>query len=320
MVSVFFSYSHRDESLRDELEIHLASLKRQGLIDTWHDRQIAVGEEFDLAISEHLEKADIILLLVSPDFIASDYCYSIEMTRALERHNNGEARVIPVILRPCDWQSLDFGKLLATPTDGKPVTKFPNRDEAFLEITTAIKKAVQQVSSKSGQSVRQVSTHVRSSSEGYVIPEIRSSNLRIKKEFTDLERDRFLEESFEFIANYFEGSLRELKRRNPGLETNFRRIDSNTFSAAIYRSGSKVTSCRVRLGKMWQDGGIMYSATDSESDTSYSEMLIVTDDGYTLSLALQIGMWRLPQGKRTDLTQEGGAEHLWSLLLEPLQR
>jgi len=320
MVSVFFSYSHRDESLRDELEIHLASLKRQGLIDTWHDRQIAVGEEFDLAISEHLEKADIILLLVSPDFIASDYCYSIEMTRALERHNNGEARVIPVILRPCDWQSLDFGKLLATPTDGKPVTKFPNRDEAFLEITTAIKKAVQQVSSKSGQSVRQVSTHVRSSSEGYVIPEIRSSNLRIKKEFTDLERDRFLEESFEFIANYFEGSLRELKRRNPGLETNFRRIDSNTFSAAIYRNGSKVASCRVRLGKMWQDGGIMYSATDSESDTSYSEMLIVTDDGYTLSLALQIGMWRLPQGKRTDLTQEGGAEHLWSLLLEPLQR
>lgn len=139
MVSIFFSYSHRDESLRDELEKHLAGLKHQGLIDTWHDRRITAGEEVDDAISEHLEKADIILLLVSPDFIASDYCYSIEMVRALQRHNNGEARVIPVILRPCDWKDLEFGKLLATPKDGKPVTKFPNQDEAFLEVTIAKK-------------------------------------------------------------------------------------------------------------------------------------------------------------------------------------
>ena len=141
MVKLFFSYSHRDESLRDELEIHLSALKRQGVIEVWHDRRIGAGKEFDSEISEHLESAQIILLLVSPYFIASDYCYDIEMTRALERHQAGEARVIPVILHPCDWHSLPFGKLTAVPKDGKAVSKYPNQHDAFLEITLAIRAA-----------------------------------------------------------------------------------------------------------------------------------------------------------------------------------
>ena len=141
MITVFFSYSHHDEALRNELEKHLALLKRQGVIDTWHDRRIDAGEDVHEEIKEYLEKADIILLLVSADFLASDYCYDIEMQRALEWHQRGEARVIPVILRPCEWQKAPFGSLLTTPTDGKPVTKFENLDDAFLEVTRAIRKA-----------------------------------------------------------------------------------------------------------------------------------------------------------------------------------
>src|SRR4051795_7874378 len=98
MSTLFFSYSHEDEDLRDELEKHLATLQRQGLISSWHDRRITVGTDIGEAIDGHLDAADIILLLVSPDFIASDYCYEREMQRALQRHNNGAARVIPVIL------------------------------------------------------------------------------------------------------------------------------------------------------------------------------------------------------------------------------
>jgi tetratricopeptide (TPR) repeat protein len=141
MVKLFFSYSHRDESLRDELEIHLSALKRQGVIETWHDRRIGAGKEFDSEISENLETAQIILLLVSPYFIASDYCYDIEMTRALERHKSGEARVIAVILHPCDWHSLPFGKLTAIPKDGKPISNYPNQHDAFLEVSLAIRTA-----------------------------------------------------------------------------------------------------------------------------------------------------------------------------------
>src|SRR5215204_4962446 len=138
MARLFFAYSHRDENFRNELEIHLAALRRQGIIETWHDRRIGAGKGVHNEINEHLEDADIILLLVSPYFIASDYCYDVEMTRAMQRHEREEARVIPVILHPCDWQGLPFGRLSATPTDGKPVSKFPNQHDAFLEIIKAI--------------------------------------------------------------------------------------------------------------------------------------------------------------------------------------
>src|SRR3954464_6609931 len=117
MATIFFSYSHKDEALRDELETHLSMLNRQGFITTWHDRRIAAGDIVDPTISAHLESADVVLLLVSPDFLASDYCYDKEMSRALERHEAGECRVIPVILRPSDWHDAPFGKLLAAPKD-----------------------------------------------------------------------------------------------------------------------------------------------------------------------------------------------------------
>ena len=121
MAHVFISYSHADEALRNELEKHLAGLLRQGVITTWHDRRIPPGEDLHGQIDDHLNTADVVLLLVSADFLASDYCYDIEMNRAMERHERGEARTIPVILRPCDWHGAPFGKLMAVPPDGKPV-------------------------------------------------------------------------------------------------------------------------------------------------------------------------------------------------------
>ena len=145
MARLFFSYSHRDEELRNELEIHLASLKRQKVIETWHDRKIPAGSEFAHEISKELEAADIILLLVSPYFIASDYCYDIELKHALEKHDAGEAAVIPVILHPSDWQSLPFGKLTATPLDGKPISSFASMHEAFLQVNQAIRKAAEAI-------------------------------------------------------------------------------------------------------------------------------------------------------------------------------
>ncbi len=99
MIKLFLSYSHQDEDLRKELEKHLAALRRDSVIDIWQDRRIGPGDEFDREISNQLESADIVLLLVSSDFLHSDYCYDIEMKRAMERHAEGSTRVIPVILR-----------------------------------------------------------------------------------------------------------------------------------------------------------------------------------------------------------------------------
>ncbi|MBF2085460.1 AAA-like domain-containing protein [Thermoleptolyngbya sp. C42_A2020_037] len=144
-VTVFFSYSHRDERLRDKLAPHLSMLQRQGIIKSWHDRKISAGIEWARAIDEHLNAAEIILLLVSADFLNSDYCYDIEMQQAIARHESGEARVIPIILRPVDWSGAPFGKLQAFPKNAKPVTKWSNQDEAFANIAQGIRQVAQEM-------------------------------------------------------------------------------------------------------------------------------------------------------------------------------
>jgi hypothetical protein len=143
-VEIFYSYSHRDEDLREELEKQLSLLKKRGLIRTWHDRKIEPGTEWDRTISNRLNSADIILLLISADFLSSDYCYDIEMTRAMERHEAREARVIPIILRHVDnWQAAPFGKLQALPKGGKPVKSWTDRDEAFADIARGIRSTIE---------------------------------------------------------------------------------------------------------------------------------------------------------------------------------
>jgi hypothetical protein len=140
-VSLFYSYSKRDKAHRERLETHLSLLKDQGVISDWHDRLIEAGTEWDEAIRQHLEEAGIILFLVSPDFFATRYIRDNEIARAMERHEAGTARVIPVILRPFDaWHTAPFGKLQALPEKGKPVTKWRNRDDAFADIAQGIRK------------------------------------------------------------------------------------------------------------------------------------------------------------------------------------
>jgi internalin A len=138
-VRVFVSYAHEDDTLREELMTHLALLVRQGLIAPWQDRSIRPGDEWEREIDENLEAADVVLLLVSPDFLASDYIDGKELARALERDAAGEARVVPVILRPADWESAPFGKLQAVPKDAKPVTTWANRDEAWADVVRSLR-------------------------------------------------------------------------------------------------------------------------------------------------------------------------------------
>lgn len=144
-LKLFFSYAHEDEPFRSSLDIHLQNLRRQGLITSWHDREISPGTDWQKQIDEHLNAAHIILLLVSPDFIASNYCYDIEMTRALERHDAGQARVVPIILRSCDWEESPFGKLQALPSGGKPVTSWRDRDEVFAAVAQGIRAVAEEI-------------------------------------------------------------------------------------------------------------------------------------------------------------------------------
>src|SRR5712692_11213567 len=123
-VEVFCSYAAADEPLWQELEKHLRLMQRQGLVSLWYADQIAAGTERAAAIQEHLAAASIILLLVSANFLASDYHYGVELERAMQRHRANTARVIPVLLRPVGWKQAPFGLLQALPPSGKPITKW----------------------------------------------------------------------------------------------------------------------------------------------------------------------------------------------------
>lgn len=329
MIRVFLSYSHTDEKYRNELAKHLKILQRQGIIETWHDRCLLPGDNWANDINENLRNADIILLLISVDFINSEYCFELEMKEALARHDRGEAVVIPVILRPCHWTALSFGKLQAATRDGKPVEKYPSLDDAFLEITQNIEVVAKRLSANSHSSMAAPSI-ISAAQRSLGIPQSmlplsglpRSSNLAIPKAFTDHDKDTFVTDAFDYIARFFEGSLDELQKRNPEINTRFQRVDARSFEAAIYRHGKQVSQCGIWLGHFLSSKGtpsIMYLHSGLGQGNSYNESMSVKDNSNMLGLE-PMGMGRFSRAEKKPLTNEGAAEYYWSMFFEPMQR
>lgn len=143
---MFISYSHKDQAMREDLETHLAVLRRQDLIRHWYDGDIVPGAEWGPLTLEQLNNAHIILLLISARFIASEFCYSIELQAAMARHDAGKARVIPILLYSCDWSDTPFAKLKALPLDGKPVDDWSSRDKALTDVVKGIRRVIQHLS------------------------------------------------------------------------------------------------------------------------------------------------------------------------------
>lgn len=142
MKKVFISYSHKDETHKEDLEEHLTMLKRSNVISVWHDRKILPAEDWKDQIDTNLESADIILFLVSPSFLASDYCYDKEVNRAMERQDQGTAQIISIIVRPCDWGACDFSKFQAVPKDAQAITTWSDKDTAWLDAINGIKEHI----------------------------------------------------------------------------------------------------------------------------------------------------------------------------------
>jgi len=146
-VKIFICYAREDETLLNKLKTHLRPLQRQGLIEVWYDRDISAGTEWEQEITKQLNSAQIILLLISADFMDSNYCYGIEMQRAMKRHERKEAQVIPIILRSVYWHEAPFGKLQALPKDAKPVTSsnWHTWDEALFDVAEGVRKVLIQL-------------------------------------------------------------------------------------------------------------------------------------------------------------------------------
>jgi hypothetical protein len=141
-IQIFCSYFHADEGYCNDLRKHLSVLERNGTIATWYDRRILAGEEWSGAIDANLRSSDIILLLISPDFVASDYCYNIELAYALSAHKRGLAVAIPIFVRPVDWSTAPFSMLQGLPRDGRPISDWKDPDEPFVLIVKELRRVI----------------------------------------------------------------------------------------------------------------------------------------------------------------------------------
>lgn len=208
-IKVLFSYSHIDEDLRDKLDAHLAILRQLDIIETWHDRKILPGDDWDKEIIGELEAADLILLLISSDFINSKFCYVTEMKRAVERHEAGTARVIPIAIRPCVWADAPFAKLQGLPKDKKPVTSWPNLDEAFVNIVEGIQRALDEL--RPADPGRQPPLATSDEAEGGGLPNIWNVPHRRNPNFTGREdlltqlREQLASGEFAALTQAFQG-------------------------------------------------------------------------------------------------------------------
>lgn len=139
---VFYSYSHKDAELRERLATYLAPLKQQQKIIEWHDRKIEPGANWDTEINAQLESAHLILFLLSADFLASEYCFGVEVEKALARLKCGEVHVAPILLKPCLWEESRFSELQIIPRDAKAIISWASPDEALKDVASEIRKLI----------------------------------------------------------------------------------------------------------------------------------------------------------------------------------
>ena len=147
VIRIFLSCAEEDKDFLHALETQLSSLKREGLIKCYNRYGLSPGIDWQEKAKEYLNAADIILLLVSPAFVASDYCYTEEAAPAMALHNNEKTRVIPVIVRPLEWERLVFGGLASLPI-GKAVSMWSNKDDALSNIVKGIKETIDELTSR----------------------------------------------------------------------------------------------------------------------------------------------------------------------------
>lgn len=308
MASAFISYSHRDEVFRQELEAHLAPLRRQGLLSQWHDRRMTAGDPLDDTISAQLEQADLILMLISADFIASEYCYAKEMARAIERHEAGQIRAICIICRPCDFQGLPFARFVLLPTDAKAVSSWPDRDAAWVDVVRGIRKALEE-KFRPAPLADSSQTAVARAQQG------EPNRQPLPRRTTDLQKDQFATNAMRDVGRYFNKELDMLEMRDPAWKGVFHEVDANRFTGQVYHDEREVASCTIFRGGIGPRT-IHYSAGVVSTANSWNEALTVeADEGgpYLKPMGMAIHF----RGQRPNRLEPFDAAHfLFEMLMD----
>ncbi len=307
---IFISYSHKDQAVLERLHTHLAPLQSEGLIDTWYDRQILAGGRVDEEIGKELESCDLFLMLVSPDFLASDYCVNREMRRALERHRDDAAHVVPIIVEPCDWLSSPLSELKVLPLDGEPISEWPNPNNAYLDVVRELRRILE--TRKAAVPPMGHATFSEETNETRPV----ASRYRVQQDFDDIDRSEFRETAFATICDYFQQQIAEINTDSK-LRGRFVPRGPSSFGCTIVNRARELNRGTAHITVHRGDGApglgdIYYSFSENAAANTASGMLYIESDNYEMYLS---SMMNFGSG-RERLTPEEAAECLWADFIE----
>jgi hypothetical protein len=307
LAKAFISYSHRDEKALDRLHTHLAMLRRENLITAWYDRELLAGDDFGREILSNLQDSDLFFALVSPDFLASNYCYEQEMENALKRHEDGTLRVIPIILEPCEWKSSPLGKLKALPKDGKPISIWTNENVAYFDVVTELR--------------RLIGTLERNPNDGAAKPQELSNNpasqqsrrYRIKRDFDSIDRDEFRRRAFATIEEYFRRSIEELNAIGDPIRAHFEKMGSGAFTCTVLNKRAKTKEAHITVRNGDDDSfgsdSIVYSFSRRERNSANGFIHVEASEFELYLKSDGFGFRRTQDSER--LSAEEAADGLW---------
>jgi len=304
-MKAFISYSHKDENYLERLKVHLAQMKREGLINDWTDREIHAGGSLDSLIKEALASSELFLALLSPDYISSDYCYDKEFEKAQKMQDIGKLIIVPIIVEPCDWQKTPFGKLKALPKDGKAISEWTNQNLAFLNVIDQLRQLTQPTKS---------SAFFEARLEGETKKLMK--NYKVKKFFSEVDNFSFKESSFEVIKNYFNSSILELNSVE-NLQASFTNENKGYFTCLISnRANSQNSFITVQMGNETRQmfGDLSYSFSDKISTNSVpmNKVFSVGNDEYEQYWTKSTYIFSSHNQVNDRITAHQVAEQIWN--------
>ena len=273
MAHAFISYSHSDEYIVKRLHTHMSQLKREGLLTSWFDGEILAGGSLDENIKDELNKAEIFLAVVSPDYLNSAYCYDVEFQKALSRFATGEVKILPIIAQPCDWKSSPFGRFKAIPKDVKPISEWTNENIAFLNIIDELRKLV---SPKQETQVKSSHMEIARSQTVY----------KVKRDFDPVDLLNFRDDSFETIYSYFSDSIEEINGVNEIKARFVRDMPKQYFTCVITNRAKIGTTGYISIGIQGNNhfgrDGITYALADQLNQNIYGNNFVIDHSDYEL--------------------------------------
>jgi hypothetical protein len=315
MAKLFISYSHRDAKPLDRLHKHLATLSRQDLVETWFDRNITAGQKIDREIERALAEADVFLALVSPDFLASDYCSERELGEALRRHDEGSLRVIPVILEPCDWQATRLGELKALPKDGQPISLWTNANVAYLDVITELRRILTDIQLPASALLKNAAAEAPAA----ISPTVPKRQYRVKREFDSIDRDEFREKAFAGIREYFRRSIDELNQIGDPIRARFEDMGGTGFSCTVLNKAARNREAHITVhssAEKHRSGEISYVFERRAAPGTSNGHISVVADEYALSLKMDTYAFHRSGEGRSSVSAEEAADHLWREFIE----